>query len=251
MDYEYIKFFSQFDDFLINITSREYDINLFYLAYIEAGKHSDMTVIPASLRIFKTAIIYNTRTISFGTKVTRRLNNECYNLFGLDIVFSQRNCKELCIPPSVIFLHISYTNINKIPSTIKYFTIDTVIDPFTIDVELEYLCLHELWSNKLIATKKIKFLSVSCVVCLNRLHNVLPYVEYIIIRRNSRICDLRFQRYYHNYHCTSYSLNRLKCVFAEKENIINTSVLMKYPMYTFKELNKCINVDLDIANLFE
>jgi hypothetical protein len=191
-----------------------------------------MNVIPASRRIFK-YMVMNDYSIIYGTDILSiKLDNNCCKLMDAGgtvfLNFYNGDKRKLYIPPTIEFMDTNY--LVKLTPSIKYLNVDYVKEPFTINVDLDYLCLHEIWGNELSTRKKIKFLSVGCVHCLNGLHDIVPYAEYIILR--SDYCTHK-----HKYLNKDYDLTRLKCIFAERKRFDFYGKLRNYPIYTFMDLN--------------
>jgi hypothetical protein len=223
---EYNNFFKQFipvEKYHTNWKSPN-DVNLFGLAFIEAGKHSDMSMVPKSLKMFKAVTIND--AILFGNIITRECNsNQYYTLGVADVTFSLPYTNDFNIPPSVEYVEAYYTI--KIPSTVKYLTIVIATRHFVIDTELEYLCVYAVFGNgKITTTKPIKFLSIGCLKCLNNLAYITPYVKYLIIRG---VCHLDHDRKH------IYSLNMLEGVFIDDKC---KCIVLDGPVYTFREVDE-------------
>jgi hypothetical protein len=228
MENAYDDFFSQFVSSTVNgYGYNNAHLSLFYLAYIEASKHCDMSVIPASLRTLKalkTAII-NSDRIYFGTTIGRiTFGDKCHMIYPMDVVHKQTKYKTIYIPPSVEYVYSLVPVPANIPPTVKYYTVDCVKEPFTIDIELEYLSLHDIRCNELKATKPIKFLVVSTGDDLHRLCGIIPYVKYIIFRGIATPCF--------NIACIP---KMLICIFAYRAYTSSYRINMQhFPIYNLR-----------------
>jgi hypothetical protein len=233
---EYITFFSQFNsEYFPHITCKAYDISLFGLAYLKADKYSNMSLIPSSLKIFKAAIIEN-NIISFFTTITRyHNNNQSCGLSAEDVIFISPYTEETHIPSSVTYLNIDHLDIKypiKIPPTIKYLTLICITSDFTIEVELEYLYLHGISNIILKTTKPIKFLSIGCIKCLEKLGYIILYVKYLIVR------NAKCYFHYFDQGICRFNIANVKCVFVDGNYNYSTKNAV---INSFKEISDILH----------